>query len=76
MRNMLAIIAGTAMDYLAEYLSVALMLLAIAYIVAVVAATVIWLGAEWLLLTVPAGFVLGYPAMKVLARWSRDLTGE
>ena len=61
-------------ERVANTISVLMMLLALAYVVAIAYFTVQWIGAGWLLLTMPVGILLGYPAMKVMARVSERIT--
>ena len=61
-------------DRIANFISVVMMLVAIAYVVAVALVTVRLFGAAWLLLTMPLGILLGVPTMKLMARFSQRIT--
>ena len=77
-RDILGVVAafvGLAVwQRVANTISVLMMVLAIVYVVAVAYFTVQWWGAGWLPLTMPVGVLLGYPAMKLMARFSERIT--
>ena len=77
-REIVAIVVGTVslvlQERVANFISVTMMLLAIAYVVAIALVTVRWIGPGWLLLTMPLGILLGIPAMKRMARLSQRIT--
>jgi hypothetical protein len=61
---------------IASGISVLLMLIAIAYVVLVMLATMKWLDARWFALTVPAAVIVAFPVLKGMSRFSRRITGE
>jgi hypothetical protein len=75
-RTILFFLGVMLWERVANLISVLMMLLAIAYVVAIGYATVRWMGSGWLLVTMPVGILLGVPAMRVMARFSQSITDE
>ena len=73
-RGLLGFLGLMLWERLANLISVGMMLLAIAYVVAVALGTIMWFGAGWLWLTMPLGILLGVPAMRAMAKFSQRIT--